>query len=187
MRVDQGSVFTSQKWQQITEAAGIFLHLSGVESHNSIGLGERYHAPLRRIFKKVRYDAPKFNPHLALRLAQNVMNDTVGAKGIVPSLSVFGIVPRFPAAGASLPTHRERMTTIESARREMEVVTAELRIRQALLSRVPPASKYVIARATSSVFIERETSASSVHSQSCESSTSKSGLHGTHGQDPRSL
>lgn len=139
-------MFRSQRWQQITETAGITLQLSGVESHNSIGLGERYHAPLRRFFNKIRYEAPKIRLSLALRLAQKVMNETMGAHGLVPSLCVFGVIPRFPAVQSDCPTHRARMIAIESARREMERITAELRVRQALISRVPPAAQYVIAQ-----------------------------------------
>lgn len=50
MRVDQGSVFTSMRWKALTNTEGISLQLSGIEIHNSIGLGEPYHAPLRRIY-----------------------------------------------------------------------------------------------------------------------------------------
>jgi hypothetical protein len=45
-RTDAGTVFTSAEWKHLHESNGIILQSSGVESHNSIGLGERMHSPL---------------------------------------------------------------------------------------------------------------------------------------------
>ena len=53
IRTDAGSVFTSPRWKEMAESGGIELRISGVESHNSLGIGERLHAPLRRIFRKI--------------------------------------------------------------------------------------------------------------------------------------
>lgn len=50
MRLDQDSVFTSEQFRTLAVSAGIELQYSGVESHNALGAGERYHAPLRRIY-----------------------------------------------------------------------------------------------------------------------------------------
>ena len=47
IKVDQESQFTTPRFKQITDATGIELSLSGVESHNSLGAGERYHDLLR--------------------------------------------------------------------------------------------------------------------------------------------
>lgn len=141
MRVDQGSQFTSKRWKELTEMTGIQLCLSGVESHNSIGSGERYHAPLRRIYQKIRYSEADIQPELALRLAVKAMNDTMNPEGLVPSLLVFGVLPRFPALHTQLPNHEERMRALKVAQMEMETITSELRLRQALLSRLPNASK----------------------------------------------
>lgn len=62
MRVDQDGIFTSKFWDQVTSLHGIELQLSGVESHNSIGSGERYHAPLRRVFNVIRKLLPQSQP-----------------------------------------------------------------------------------------------------------------------------
>lgn len=42
---------------------------SDVESPNSIGVCERYHGPLIRVFNKLREDKPRVEPEVALRLA----------------------------------------------------------------------------------------------------------------------
>lgn len=49
IKVDQGSAFTSLRWQRLCEEVGTVTEESGIESHNSLGSGERYHEPLRRI------------------------------------------------------------------------------------------------------------------------------------------
>jgi hypothetical protein len=53
MLTDQGSVFLSIDWKASCAALGIRLRHTGTESHNSLGTGERFHAPLRRIYNKV--------------------------------------------------------------------------------------------------------------------------------------
>lgn len=47
--VDQAPQFSSPFWRALTTSAGTQLVLSGVESHNALGGGERYHASLRTI------------------------------------------------------------------------------------------------------------------------------------------
>lgn len=61
------------------------LKISGVESHNSLGIVERYHDPLRRIYNTLRHVSPKIDKDIALRLAIKSMNDTVRPEGYVPS------------------------------------------------------------------------------------------------------
>lgn len=102
LKVDQGSVFTSARWNKLTDETGISLQMSGVENHHSLGKGERYHAPLRRIYLKIRSEAPTIPHEFAIRLAVKSMNDTMGPEGLVPSLLVFGITPRFPSTNSQL-------------------------------------------------------------------------------------
>lgn len=143
-RVDQESVFKSREWLQLSEDAGIDVQLSGIESHNAIGVGERYHAPLRRIYNKIREDVPDIVPTLALQLTVKAMNDTTGPEGLVPSLLVFGILPRFPPTSTRLLSHVDRMEAMELARLEMHSITAKLKIQKALRSKIPPASTYQV-------------------------------------------
>jgi hypothetical protein len=102
-RIDAGSVFTSPHWRQCTDMAGIRIQVSGVESHNSLGLGEKIHDPLRRIFIKVKFDFPTAPPKMILSCATKGLNDTMGENGRMQSLLVFGIIPRFPILSADLP------------------------------------------------------------------------------------
>ena len=93
MRTDLGSAFTSEKWRHYTNSCGIKLRLSGAQAHNSLGIGERYHEPLRRIYRKISIDFPNVSPQILLKIAVKAMNDTMGESGKVPSLLVFGTIP----------------------------------------------------------------------------------------------
>jgi len=155
IKVDQGPQFSSPRWKQITDMVGIKLKLSGVESHNSIGSGERYHAPLRRLYNKIRFSIPNLEMQLCLRLALKAMNDTMNPEGLVPSLLVFGVLPRFPAVNTQLPNQVERMRALEVARAEMESITAELRLRKALNSNLSAAASKVY-KAGDEVLVFRE-------------------------------
>ncbi|PXF47155.1 hypothetical protein BWQ96_03097 [Gracilariopsis chorda] len=143
-RTDSGSVFTSALWNQLTFDNGIGLKISGFQSHNSLDLGKRHHKPLRRIYRKLRHDAPDLDKAVVLRFALKAMNDTVGPDALVPSYLVFGSFLEFPAVNPSLPDQRRRMIALESVRTEYASIVAKLRIARTRRARVPPASKYVI-------------------------------------------
>lgn len=70
------------------------------------------------------------------------MNDPMGPNGLVPSLLVFGILSRFPPTSSRLPSHEERMEAMEIARLEMTNITAQVRLQQALRTKLPPATHY---------------------------------------------
>ena len=141
MRGDQDSVFTSEKWGKYLENYGISFNLSGVESHNSLGVRERYHAPLRRIYEKISFNNESMDPTLVLKIAVKEMNDTMNPEGLVPSLLVFGIPTRFPGVNTISPDQHERKQALALARYEMEIISNELRLQTALLSMIPGASK----------------------------------------------
>ena len=97
MRVDQGSGFISVRWTNRAKEVGTDVQESVVEAHNSLLSGERYHAPLKRIFLKIRKEHPKMDKNIKLKLSVKAMNDTLGPEGLFPSYLVFGCIPRFPS------------------------------------------------------------------------------------------
>ena len=111
LRTDQGSVFTSQRWKQLTDLQGILLRLSGVKAHSSLGIGERLHEPLRRIYTKISHHKPHVDKSYVLKVAVKAMNDTMGENGLVPSRLVFGIIPRFPILNTDLPNRLDNGLT----------------------------------------------------------------------------
>lgn len=143
LRTDAGSIFTSPRWKEITDSAGVTMRISGVEAHNSLGAGEALHHPLRQIFRKVQHDHADVPKAMLLRLAVKAMNDTMNENGLVPSLLVFGIIPRFPIIATELPTQKDRMDVLAPERAEMEAIVSQKRIMTALLNAVPPAADRV--------------------------------------------
>ena len=86
LRVDQGSQFISELFYRNCSSLGILVKYIPVESPNSMGIGERYHDPLRRIYKKIADDSRNLHPTLILSSAVSAMNDTMGPEGFVPTL-----------------------------------------------------------------------------------------------------
>lgn len=140
IRTDQGSVFTSQRWRELTDMSGIELRLSGVKAHRSLGIGERLHGPLRRIYNKIAMDYPSSSASILLKIAVKAMNDTIGENGLVPSKLVFGITPRFPIISTDLPNQRNRMAALARAQMEMNSIVSERRVQSALTKEIPPAA-----------------------------------------------
>ena len=155
LRVDQEASFNSERFTSICDGYGVMLQFSGVESHNSIGKGERYHAPLRRIFQLLSTNNPNLSKELALRYAIKGINDTANIDGLVPSLLVFGVVPSFPLSNRILPNQKARLQAMVDARLEMGRIVTEQRISRALRSKLPPAVLHNI-KAGDNVLVYRE-------------------------------
>lgn len=154
-RVDQDSIFKSKEWHQLSADAGIEIQMSGIESHNALGAGKRYHKPLRDIYTKFRADTPSICPDLAVKLATKAMNDTLGPEGLVPSMLVFGVLPHFPPASTPLLSHTDRMHAMEVVRLEMTNISSKLRLQRALCSKIPPATRYIV-RPGDDVYVHNE-------------------------------
>lgn len=155
MHTDQGPQLASDEWKALQLSAGIKRLESGVESHNSLGVGERYHAFLRRIYWRVRAAHSDLPVEDALALSVWGMNQTAGPSGLVPTLMVFGVLPRMPVTPVNLPGQRDRVMAMHAARDEMAKHVAKSRLERAARSRVP-ASADAIIRAGMSVLVYRE-------------------------------
>ena len=78
------------------EAAGIKLEEAPIENPRSIGVVERYHAPLKKAYLKLRQTLQKNDTNDAecLQMAVYPANATIGPEGVCPLLLVFGALPR---------------------------------------------------------------------------------------------
>jgi hypothetical protein len=63
---DAGKNFVSKEFKLYAKAMGVLTKSVPVEAHNSIGLVERYHGPLRRIYKIISEQLPNLNKNAAL-------------------------------------------------------------------------------------------------------------------------
>ena len=115
------------------------------------------HEPMKRIYRKIKVNNQDMRKDVLLKLAVKAMNDTIGLNGLVPSLLVFGIIPRFPIIASELPQQAARMKALAEARAEYEAIVAELRITAAMKHAVPAAASRVYAEGDAVlVFRERD-------------------------------
>lgn len=137
---DQGSVFVAKEWEHNCETNDIKLRHTGTESHNSLGAGEKYHSTLRTIYQKVRTEHRNVPVDVALTICVKAMNDSVGPHGLVPSLLVFGVMPRMPGlATKEFPRQRERLMAARTACAEREKIVSRLQVQRGIKS-LPPAA-----------------------------------------------
>jgi hypothetical protein len=89
---DAGKNFASAEFRSMARTMAVTVKEVPVEAHNSVGLVERYHAPLRRAFKIFQEDG--FDREVALQMAVKAVNDTAGPDRLILTLLVFGVYPR---------------------------------------------------------------------------------------------
>jgi hypothetical protein len=137
---DQGSQLVSEQMELFAKTSCIDLTHTPTESHNSLGLLERYHTPLRNCYNKLKHDYPGISDELALSCAVKAANDTMESEGIVPTTLLFGIIPR--VADENLPSQSQRSKCIAAAREEMSRLMALLKGQRALRHQVPRTQQF---------------------------------------------
>ena len=146
--VDQGSSLSkSGIFASLVESSNIKLDTTGIEAHFSLGLGERYHQPLRNTYRKLESIYPLQDKSLLLQCAVKGMNDTLGPEGIVPSLLVFGEYPQAftrSEVRPNRPTADKRVKIANDARAEMAKYMAKVKVARVLKHRIPPAADIVL-------------------------------------------
>ena len=154
--VDQGSVFVSDEWRHACQLNQIELVPTGTGSHNSLHVGESYHAYLRRLYRKIQKDFPRIPDRVALAIATKAINDTTGPKGLCPTLLVFGILPQLLSPSKrDHPSQIDRFRAAASARREYETIVNAERVRLATQKKPPPAAS-TIYKPGDMVYVYRE-------------------------------
>lgn len=84
VRVGHESTMSSDVFRRNAAVNGIVLQFSGIERHSSLGAGDSYQAPLRRVFSVLRTLHPSLHADTHLRLSLKGMNDTMGPHGLDP-------------------------------------------------------------------------------------------------------
>lgn len=98
---DAGSNFSSQEFRRNTFSMAITTSKFPVETHNSVDLTKKYHAPIRGAFRVIRGELKEADKELILQMAVKKVNDTAGPDGVVPTFVAFGAYPRIPPANLS--------------------------------------------------------------------------------------
>jgi hypothetical protein len=94
IRTDYGSQFVGAEFQTLAAEMNISCSPVPVESAYSMGIGERYHGPVRRIFDRLQIAHPNEDQDLVLNIAVKACNDTMGIDGLVPTLLLDGVYRR---------------------------------------------------------------------------------------------
>ena len=137
---DQGSNFNSQQFQSICDYHGIELRKTPTEQHNALGIGEKYHGALRKVFFKLRMDNPSMEvkSELLLQMAVFAINTSINPFGLIPTVLVYGLLPRMPGVENSGPLPQEqRFKVIQEARDEYAQWVAQMRVKLGLGTNVP--------------------------------------------------
>lgn len=138
--LDKSKEFQSSEFCSLLNTANVQRKDAGVESHSSLGETERYHPYLRHVSENVCIQHPEMSDKVTLQLASKACNDTAGPQDIVPTLLVFGVLPRMPLHPKELPDQRDRMSAVHSARSHMAKLTARTRMSTAVNLQVPAAA-----------------------------------------------
>lgn len=108
-----------------------------VESPSSLSHVERYNAPRRSAFQKLRdHFGSTHQREGVLFLAVKAGNDTVGTEGLCPTLLVFGALPR-PTKSWPSPTQIERGRAVSKATKEVEKAPTSRNVQFALRYKGP--------------------------------------------------
>jgi hypothetical protein len=141
---DAGTNFASHEFQQYSASMAIKTKSVPVEAHQSMGIVERYHAPLRRAYQIITEEMKEndngkgITKDMILQMAIKAINDTAGPDGIVPTLLVFGTYPRMSDVDAPTPTISQRAMAIKKAMLEVEKMRATRQVTEALRQRNGP-------------------------------------------------
>jgi hypothetical protein len=85
-----------------------------VKAYNSVGLIERYHAPLRRAYEilKTELKDKHINKKMILQMTVKAVNNSARPDKIVPTLLIFGSYPRMTEIDPPSPTITKRAEAI---------------------------------------------------------------------------
>ena len=117
-----------------------------VKAHNSIGLIERYHTPLRRAYEIIKDELKDeyIDKDMILQMAVKAVNDSAGPNGLTPTLLVFGAYPRLTEMDPPAPSVIKRAEAIRAAIKEIRRIHAERQVKDALAMRNGPDTRITL-------------------------------------------
>jgi hypothetical protein len=143
---DAGKNFASIDFKQLANSMAIEIKEVLIEAHNSVGLVERYHAPLRRAYEIIQDELrdEHIDKEMILQMAVKAVNDSAGPDGIVPTLLVFGAYPRLTEMDPPSPSVTKRAEAIRAATKEVRRLHAKRQVKDALAMRNGPDTKITL-------------------------------------------
>jgi hypothetical protein len=137
---DAGKQFTSKEFAQLANSTGTKIKIVPVEAHHSVGIVERYHNMVRRAYKIITAEIKGINKDVALQMAFKAINDTAGPDGIVPTLLVYGALPRMSEYDPPSPSVAQRSNALRKAMEEIKSLRASHEVARALNARNGPST-----------------------------------------------
>ncbi|EKD14183.1 polyprotein [Drepanopeziza brunnea f. sp. 'multigermtubi' MB_m1] len=141
---DPGTNFNSVTFRGYLKGIGSTLKQMPVEAYHSVGLVERYHVPVRRAFEIVTKELLKAPREDRLQMAIKAINDTAGPNSLVPTLLVFGTLPRLTEQDRLAASTQERAAAINKAMREVRKCHAARQVKDALKRRNGPITEHTL-------------------------------------------
>ena len=144
---DAGKGFVADEFQASSEMLRISTKPIPVESPQSMATVERYHASLRKAYNIIAADSPEgTDPAVTLQAAVKAVNDSVGPEGLIPTLLVYGALPKL-GLPTDLPAQAtyKRAAAVRKATEELSRSNAKAVVSQALRTRNgPDVSQHVL-------------------------------------------
>ncbi|RAL67593.1 hypothetical protein DID88_008346 [Monilinia fructigena] len=143
---DAGKNFVSKEFVQNAKSISITTKSVPVEAHNSVGIVERYHHPLRRAYEILTKELEDDNltKVMVLQMAVKAVNDTAGPNGLVPTLLVYGTYPRLSDINPPTATIIQRAKATKKAMAEVRHIRAKRQVTEALRLRNGPSTTSVL-------------------------------------------
>ena len=136
---DSGTNFMARAFQ--TNSALMFIRTKSipVEAAQSMSFVERYHEPLRRAYRIIRQEISDIDDETALMSAVKSVNDSVGPDGLIPTLLVYGAIPRLGSdCDPPTPSMIQRATAVRKATQQITKYFSQRQIRDSLNKRNGP-------------------------------------------------
>lgn len=123
----------------LAAAQGIFCWPVPIGHPQGLGLRERYHSVILRLYSGAKAYHPSITDEYALGVALKALNETMGIDGITPTLLVYVVRPNLLLPGAfstSMPKHR-RPRVQKLARDEYTRIVDEQRLKAVQKAKCP--------------------------------------------------
>ena len=104
---------------------GIKVKIVPIEVHNSIGIIEYYHGPIRYAYLIIITEIQDIDKDIVLQIAFKAINDTTGPDGLVFTLLVYSTLPRIVEYNTLLPTITQHSAALKKAIIEIQKLRAK--------------------------------------------------------------
>ena len=136
---DAGRQFAGGEFQAAMGTLRIEAKPIPIESPQSMAVVERYHASLRKAYETIASEQPTGSPELLLQTAVKAVNDSVGPDGLIPTLLVYGALPRLGLpTDQPAPATYKRAAALRKATEELSRANAKRQVSEALAARNGP-------------------------------------------------